>query len=214
MHERPPLRTPVFGLRKVTEVQFRDLRIGDREVAAHIAASAAHARPFYRSLVGGDEATRQQRLEIVFRALLSSLDRPGVAIDRGGTLLGLAIFSRPGGCRHPAAPSSLASGLTELPIAVATRVLGWLDAWRASDPAEPHFHLGMLAVQRSKHGQGIGGRLMQTFLDEVDSERGVAYVEADSLDLVAYGQRFGFEIAHEVRVLGATTWLMRRGSIG
>ncbi|HTF33339.1 MAG TPA: GNAT family N-acetyltransferase [Myxococcota bacterium] len=41
-------------------------------------------------------------------------------------------------------------------IGVPWRVLRWTGQWARRDPAEPHWHLGPVAVDPDLQGQGIG----------------------------------------------------------
>jgi GNAT superfamily N-acetyltransferase len=93
-----------------------------------------------------------------------------------------------------------------------SRVVEWLQAWGTRDPAEPHFHLGPVAADAGKQGQGVGSAMMQAFCDRVDRDGALAYLETDKAENVGFYERFGFETVGEAPVIGVTSWFMRRAS--
>ncbi len=90
------------------------------------------------------------------------------------------------------------------------RLVEWLQTWGKHDPAEPHFHLGPVAADAGKQGQGIGSAMMQAFCDRVDRDGALAYLETDKAENVSFYEKFGFETVGEAPVIGVDNWFMRR----
>lgn len=67
-------------------------------------------------------------------------------------------------------------------------------------PEEPHWYLGIIAVDPFHRGKGLGGRLMEHGLKIVDRDRLPAYLESTSAANLTLYRRAGFEILAEVRV--------------
>jgi ribosomal protein S18 acetylase RimI-like enzyme len=92
------------------------------------------------------------------------------------------------------------------------RVVEWLQAWGKRDPGEPHFHLGPVAADAGRQGQGIGSAMMQAFCDRVDRDGALAYLETDKAENVGFYEKFGFETVGEAPVIGVTNWFMHRAA--
>lgn len=60
-------------------------------------------------------------------------------------------------------------------------------------PAEPHYYLFAIGVQRTHQGQGLGSILMQPMLDRCDDEGVGAYLENSNPRNEAFYVRHGFE---------------------
>ncbi|MGW4247775.1 GNAT family N-acetyltransferase, partial [Nocardia sp. NPDC004722] len=86
----------------------------------------------------------------------------------------------------------------------------WINAWGRRDPAEPHWHLGPVAVDDGLQGQGIGSRMLTDFCARVDDRRAAAYLETDKPENVKFYERFGFTVLDEAEVLGVPNWFMHR----
>lgn len=67
-------------------------------------------------------------------------------------------------------------------------------------PDEPHWYLGIIAVDPFHRGRGLGGRLMAHCLDLVDRDGTPAYLESTSATNITLYERAGFEKLAEVRV--------------
>mgnify|MGYP001816005710 FL=1 len=75
-----------------------------------------------------------------------------------------------------------------------------LEKSAAYCPAEPHWYLGLLAVDPAHRGKGLGSRLLTHCLEIVDRDRAPAYLESTSPANLTLYERFGFERLAEVRV--------------
>ncbi len=89
-------------------------------------------------------------------------------------------------------------------------VLRWTSAWARHDPAEAHWHLGPVGVERDLQGKGIGSALLKVFCDRMDAARVLAYLETDKSENVRFYKRFGFEVVAADYVIGVRNWFMAR----
>lgn len=186
-----------------------------RDAAVDALVAAFAGDPAWSSVVS-DPRTRISVLRIALSAL--SADRAD-----GHTLLvglierdvvGAAVAWRPGYHPSPWAPRHLAAAAAILRDArVATMPL-W-RRWRiqrAADPTrEPHWHLAALGVRPDAQRRGVGGALLDAFLERVDEAGGAAYLETGRSELVAWYRTVGFGVRTQLTVPGGmTAWTMWR----
>jgi len=88
--------------------------------------------------------------------------------------------------------------------------LRWVGEWARRDPAEPHWHLGPVAVDSHLQGQGIGSAMLVDFCARMDDERALSYLETDKSENVRFYQKFGFTVIAEAEILGVPNWFMSR----
>jgi GNAT superfamily N-acetyltransferase len=67
-------------------------------------------------------------------------------------------------------------------------------------PSEPHWYLGLLAVDPAYRGRGVGTRLLEHGLAIVDRDGLPAYLESTNAANLSLYRRFGFQELSEVRV--------------
>ena len=67
-------------------------------------------------------------------------------------------------------------------------------------PKEPHWYLGLIAVDPSYRGRGVGTKLMEHCLAMVDRDRLPAFLESTNSANLSLYRRFGFNELGEVRV--------------
>jgi ribosomal protein S18 acetylase RimI-like enzyme len=77
-------------------------------------------------------------------------------------------------------------------------------------PIEPHWYLGTLGVDPDFQGQGVGRYLLSSWLEGIDREGELAYLETDDERNVAFYERAGFQVEGEISILAAPVWRMRR----
>ena len=103
---------------------------------------------------------RTRALERFFVPVLGGLCQRGLVIGAfcHGSLVGVCGMVPPGNCRP-----KLLDVLGMLPSLVAgnradtiLRIKRWVGEWARRDLAEPHWHLGPVAVDPRRQGQGIG----------------------------------------------------------
>jgi len=85
-----------------------------------------------------------------------------------------------------------------------------MSAWAKYDPAEPHSHLGPVAVDPELQGRGVGSMLLAEYCQRLDQRTMLSYLETDKPENVRLYQRFGYHVTAEAEVLGVTSWFMTR----
>jgi GNAT superfamily N-acetyltransferase len=169
--------------------------------------------PLHVAAFGGDPDHRTGSLTQMFNGVMPMQPEPlRASVD--GEVVGVCGFGPPPDCMVHLF-GSLA--LDQFPPffedpATQARLAEWLQTWGKRDPAEPHFHLGPVAADAGKQGQGIGTALMQAFCDRVDRDGALAYLETDKPENVGFYEKFGFETVGEAPVIGVTNWFMRRAA--
>lgn len=201
---------------RLTEIEIRELRESDLPAAVGVIARGMRDNPLHIAALGADTETRGVRLARMFTVALPVIHSKGIvlgAFDRDA-LVGIAGMIPPGRCQP-----SMKDKLTLLPRIVPAvgggafaRVGQWTGAWARRDPAEPHWHLGPVAVDAHLQGRGVGGLLLTEYCRRLDRERVVGYLETDKAANVTFYQRFGFETVGTARVLGIPNWFMRRAA--
>ena len=85
-----------------------------------------------------------------------------------------------------------------------------MRTWAQHDPAEPHWHLGPVAVDAPLQARGIGSMVMSECCARLDRARAVGYLETDKPTNVTFYEKFGFETTGSALVLNTPNWFMRR----
>ena len=88
-----------------------------------------------------------------------------------------------------------------------------VDEWARRDLAEPHLHLGPLAVDRPLHGKGIGTQILLEHTRRLDEANAVGYLETDKDINVRLYERHGYHVIDEADVIGVHCWFMRRAPL-
>jgi len=190
--------------------------LGADELAAVVALLTRGMRdnPLHVSALGDDGNVRTQRLRRMFALAMPLTRRKGVLLGAfaGSTLAGVAGMVPPGRCRPTLVENVmlLPRMLPAIGFTAFGRVGRWLAAWGDHDIAEPHWHLGPVAVDAHLQGQGIGSALMTEYCARLDELGGVGYLETDKQQNVAFYEKFGFRIVAEASVLETSNWFMRR----
>jgi GNAT superfamily N-acetyltransferase len=129
-------------------------------------------------------------------------------------LVGICGMARPGFCQPNTIEKAkvLPAAVIGNPITTPLLILNWVKEWSRRDPAEPHWHLGPVAVEPSLQGRGIGTAMLNAFCAVVDSTGAHAYLETDKHENVRLYQRFGFSVVESVEVLGVLNWFMFRAA--
>jgi ribosomal protein S18 acetylase RimI-like enzyme len=161
-----------------------------------------------------DALYRSRALARFFVPVLQGLYRRGVILGafRDATLVGVCGMARPGLCQ-PTALEKLRvvpAIVFGNPVGTPLRVLRWVGDWARRDPAEPHWHLGPVAVDSNLQGQGIGSTMLAGFCARMDDYGTQSYLETDKFENVRFYQKFGFTVIAEAEVLGVPTWFMSR----
>jgi len=161
-----------------------------------------------------DTERRSWALARFFRPVLHGLYQRGLiwGAFRDGILVGVCGMARPGLCQ-PSALEKLRvvpSVVFGNPLGTPLRVLRWAAEWARRDPAEPHWHLGPVAVDLHLQDQGIGGAMLVDFCTRMDDEHALSYLETDKSENVRFYQKFGFTVIVQAEILGIPNWFMSR----
>ena len=190
--------------------------LAGHEIAAAVAlcARGMSDNPLHLRVFGADSRQRQRRLQRFFSSLLPFIQRKGTLVAAVADGVPVGLFGRlpPGACR-PGMGDLLRLALrvaVSTTPAVLLRLQRWLNAWAASDPAEPHWHLGPLVVDPAWQGRGIGSRLMRQCIDDTRASGASLYLETDKPVNVRFYERFGFTTRATLSVLDTPNWLMAR----
>jgi GNAT superfamily N-acetyltransferase len=195
----------------VLDLLIRSLEVEEREEAVGVTARGMRDNPIHVAVYGSDARTRRRGLERLFRALYAVMPEPPRVAVRRGHVIGVAGASPPGTCRLP--PLALARGGLALACSgfrVARKGFAWLESWGEHDIAEPHWHVGPVAIEPGLQGLGVGSRLLADLAAQFDRLGDTAWLETDKPENVAFYARFGFEVEVEAATLGVPCWFMRR----
>ena len=131
---------------------------------------------------------------------------------RSNGLVGICGMTRPGFCRPGPIEKVrvFPKAMSRNSIATPLRILHWVGEWARRDPAEPHWHLGPVAVEPSLQGQGIGTAMLSAFCALVDGTCAFSYLETDKRENIRLYERFGFTVVESAEVLGIPNWFMSR----
>jgi GNAT superfamily N-acetyltransferase len=138
-----------------------------------------------------------------------------VARDRDG-IVGAACWLPPTG--YPVTPRRQAVVLARMAMLVPrapTRIFPSMRYLAATDNAHPktlHWYLALLGVDPSRQGEGVGARLVDHTLEQLDREGLPAYLETDKESNLAWYARRRFEprdTLHPVPT-GPPVWTMWR----
>jgi GNAT superfamily N-acetyltransferase len=152
----------------------------------------------------------------MFSVALPLIFSKGVLLGafQGDTLVGIAGMVPPGKCQP-----SMKEKVTLLPRifpavggGAFARVGRWMGTWAQHDLAEPHWHLGPVAVDAPVQGQGVGSLLMGECCARLDRAGAVGYLETDKPTNVTFYEKFGFETTGSAPVLNTPNWFMRRAA--
>ena len=178
--------------------------------AALVAAVGMRDNPLHVAAVGDDPQRRIDLMRRAFETILRFDGRCVLGAWQDDRLVGVAAYTAVDRCR-PTARERLAL----LPVvaragARAGTVLRWQRSWARHDPAQPHSHLGPVAVDLEHQGRGIGRRLLAAYVSTLDETGTVGYLETDKRVNVGFYERFGFTVVAEADVIGVTNWFMTR----
>ena len=161
-----------------------------------------------------DQASREVRMERVFRLFLQRIYLPHKESYTLGAFLGGAIWLPPG--KHK---PSILQQLMLLPSALPIVGLsGVLRSMRDLNQMEkmhpkgtPHWYLAFVGVSPSEQGTGKGSALIRPVLDRCDAERIPAYVENSNEQNLPFYIKNGFKVVMECDIhKGPHLWGMWR----
>jgi GNAT superfamily N-acetyltransferase len=199
----------------------------DLAEAAGILAAALHDEPGFASVIP-DPARRAGVMKVLLQILVRDAFPLGnVSVARvDGQVAGTAIWYAPGDFPMTTLrqarlfPAMLA--MLRFGPAMVTRLGQMEQNAKVAFPKEPCWYLAALGVDPARQGQGIGSRLMESALAEIDAgtgaagraARGAAYLETGEMANVRFYERFGFQVREDALQLapapGPTHWTMWR----
>ena len=197
-------------------IVVRELNEADLPSAVGIVARGMRDNPLHIAALGADAEVRGNRLIRMFSVALPLILSKGVLLGgfQDDTLVGIAGMVPPGKCQP-----SMKEKVTLVPRifpavggGAFARVGRWMGTWAQHDPAEPHWHLGPVAVDAHLQRRGIGSVLMSEYCARLDRARAVGYLETDTPTNVTFYERFGFETIGSAPVLNTPNWFMRRAA--
>ena len=193
--------------------------------AATVLTAALHVEPGFVSVIP-DPRRRSDVMGALFQTLVRDALPLGnvwvAAVD--GQVAGTAVWYAPGDF-----PMTVLRQLRLAPVMLPllrfgrgmVTSLGQMEGnAKAAFPKEPCWYLAALGVDPARQGQGIGSRLMETALAEIDAGDAAgraAYLETGEEINVRFYERFGFEIREHALQLapapGPTHWTMWRPAV-
>ncbi len=191
------------------EVTLGPLLGGEAPFAAGVLARGMRDNPNAVAALGADPDGRINALQRLFLPNLGKLEV--LCARRGAVAVGVSAVAPPAHC----APD-LAQRVRQWPAIAALgpartlRLRQWSREWGKRDPAEPHWHLGPIAVELALQGLGIGTQMLAVCCGRMDADGGAGYLETDKEENVRFYASFGFEVVEEAPVLGMRNWFMRR----
>jgi ribosomal protein S18 acetylase RimI-like enzyme len=193
-------------------IETRDLLAADLDEAIGVVARGMRDNPLHVAAYGLDPGRRLKCHARLTRAFFEVFtDQQPICAVREGRIVGLTGAAPPGNCQPTAVQRlKLVPALLVLGPRTAARVGSWMNTWAKHDPAEPHVHLGPLAVDAPLQGHGIGTEIMREHCRRLDDSGVVGYLETDKPDNVRFYERFGYEVMGEGAVIGVRNWFMRR----
>jgi ribosomal protein S18 acetylase RimI-like enzyme len=180
--------------------------------AVGVLARGMRDNPLNLAAYGRSERLRRARHAHLITGLLGA--SPTLAMTgafRGGVLVGVSGAAPSGTCQLTSTQRlRMLPTLARMGPAAAARVLVWTRTWSSHDPAEPHVHLGPVAVDAHLQGHGVGTALLVDHCSRLDAAGQIGYLETDKPENVSFYSRFGYAVVGEETVLGVPNWFMVR----
>jgi GNAT superfamily N-acetyltransferase len=200
---------------KAVIVTLRELRRAELGEAAHLIGRGMCDNPAIVRVFRITDAERRARaLERFFVPVLGGLHRRGLIYGayREGSLVGVCGMTRPACCRPTVLEKFdvVPSVLLGNPARTILRVMTWAGEWARRDLAQPHWHLGPVAVDPQVQGQGVGTAMLTAFCSRMDDLSMLSYLETDKCKNVRFYRKLGFDVVAEAEVLGVPNWFMSR----
>jgi ribosomal protein S18 acetylase RimI-like enzyme len=198
----------------MTDLSLRALDHSEWRVAAGLLARGMRDNPVNVQAFGSESGPREKAMVRFFGPVVRGLQQRGsiLAAVRGKAIVGVCGMAGPGRCQPTFGeklrilPAVVIGNAASVPL----RVLRWTGEWARRDPAEPHWHLGPVAVEPDLQGQGIGGAMVANFCAQMGERRALSYLETDKSENVRFYERFGYAVLAEGLVVGVPNWFMMR----
>jgi ribosomal protein S18 acetylase RimI-like enzyme len=197
---------------------IRELGTAELRSAAELAARGMRDNPLDVAAFGGDADRRVARMRRMFQIALPMILRKGQILGafNGATMVGVAATVPSADCQ----PSTVEKVLLTPRMLAAVgpigfaRLLRWTSAWAARDCAQPHWHLGPVAMDAQLQRRGFGSTLLADYCERLDRAGAAGYLETDKAENVRFYSKFGFRTVGQAQVLNTPNWFMRRDAAG
>lgn len=194
---------------------IRELRRSELEEAACVVAQGMCDNPVNVSaFVIADRERRCRALLRFFRPVLRGLRQRGLVYGafRDGAMVGVCAVAEPNRCQPEIMEKLVVAPplLLGNPLKTTLRVLQWTAEWARRDPAQPHWHLGPVAVRPDFQGQGVGSAMLAECCRHIDTLRMPTYLETDKAQNLSFYRKYGFIVVAEAEVIGVPNWFMLR----
>jgi ribosomal protein S18 acetylase RimI-like enzyme len=197
-------------------VSLRPLARGELGAAAELLGRGMRDNPLHVAVFGADPSHREAALIRFLRPVVRQIAMKGRVLGafRDATLVGVCAMTLPGRCRATPMEKMRITPAVVMgnPPRVLRSVLSWTSAWAKRDPAEAHWHLGPVAVDRDAQRRGIGGLMLAELCRAIDSDAAcrLTYLETDKRENVTFYEKHGFAVTGREELLGVANWYMER----
>jgi GNAT superfamily N-acetyltransferase len=195
----------------------RVLSASDVDDILDVLCDAFFDYPVMRYVLGSNPAYPHRLRTLVGLFVAARVAREDLMLGvRGetGTLVAAALVNLPGGRIPPPAFERYRQSVwEELGDEERLRYDAYGTASHGFDPEEPHHHLGMIGVRSSRHGQGLGRRLLDHLTEVVEADPGSsgASLNTELPRNVALYKHVGYRITGHARVAPELeTWALFR----
>ncbi len=190
-------------------MQIEAATAGDFEAAVGCAVAAFSDDPIVSAFFDDSPIGRTEASRLFFGFLLEArlaLGMPVLVARNGGQIIGLAMGMDATGAEWPAETSRRWDAFVARNPGVAGRIATYEAIVDAARLTGPNWYLGVLAVDPSIQGTGIGTALLRAFLDLVDADPASigTSLETGSPANCRFYHRFGFQ-ERTAGALGAAT---------
>jgi GNAT superfamily N-acetyltransferase len=192
-------------------VEVAPLKPEELDRAVGVLARGMRDNPLHVAAFGDDPDGREAKLIGMFQLVLGN-QPDALRADEDGTIVGTCGLGNTEPCNSAAfatIPREQFPPVSDDPAEV-DLVYEWVTTWSARDPDERHLHLGPIAADAGRQGEGIGTEMMNVFCARADRHGLVSYLETDKPENVRFYEKFGFETLGEARVIGVPNWFMTR----
>lgn len=187
-------------------LHIRHLKPDELAAAGALIGRALRDSPVLQKMFPANEAKRAGLLGEVYGVLLRQTARSGVVFGAfaGDRLVGACAVDEPGRCApSPLEQLTLGRAVTRhTSLGTARAFSRWRDEIRRRHPEARHWHLGPVAVEPRRQGQGIGSALMEMAMALITARREPAFLATDQAACVPFFARYGFRDLLQAAILG------------
>jgi GNAT superfamily N-acetyltransferase len=189
-----------------------DLLPADHAAAVGVLARGMRDNPMHVAAFGPDPDRRYRAIHRLFTALFAhQRGNEPICVREDGVIVAVTGAIGGGHCRPgPGQAVRMLPAMAGLGPRTSVRTVRWLRGWAAHHPREPHVHLGPLAVDAHRQGEGIGSVLLAEHARRLDAAGAVGFLETDKPENVRFYARQDYVVVAEAEVIGVPCWFMRR----